>query len=280
MDSNLSRLTDASGCKQWELFDIPLFCGDRPTVVKLIEEKISVGRKKYRIATVNPEFVMLASKDEKFRKLLIETDLNVIDGIGLIWANELDKKCVISRRGFFRKFFGGLKIGVETLRGRYNGRLVSGSDIIVDLNNLAADNNLKIFFLGGFENRAEKTVDYFKSKFDLKPEQLGWCSGDPEFTNEEVLEKINIFKPDILFVAYSMKKQEYWISDNVANLDAGIIVGVGRSFDYYSGNLKRAPQGWRNIGMEWLYSLIREPKRLRRQLVLPKFVWRVLTAAK
>jgi len=53
-------------------------------------------------------------------------------------------------------------------------------------------------------------------------------------------------------------------------------MGVGRSFDYYSGDLKRAPKRWRKMGMEWLYSLIKEPKRFKRQLELPKFVWKVL----
>jgi N-acetylglucosaminyldiphosphoundecaprenol N-acetyl-beta-D-mannosaminyltransferase len=280
MNDNIKRSNGTSPEKQWEIFDVPLFCGDKPTVLRLIDESILSGRKKFRIATVNPEFIMLSLRDEDFHQLLKKTDLNVIDGIGLIWANEIDKRYVISRRGFFRKFFGGLKIGAKILHGRYNERLVSGSDLIVDLNRLAAEKSLKIFFLGGFENRAEKTANYFKLKFDLKPEQLCWCSGDPEFTNEEILEKINRFKPDILFVAYAMKKQEFWITQNKNHLDAGVMVGVGRSFDYYSGNLKRAPQVWRRIGMEWLYSLIKEPKRWRRQLALPKFVWRVLTAKK
>jgi len=93
----------------------------------------------------------------------------------------------------------------------------------------------------------------------------------------EVIKEINKFGPDILLVAYGMKKQEFWIADNLGKMDVGLVMGVGRSFDYYSGELKRAPKWVRKMGMEWLYSLIKEPKRIKRQLALPKFIWKVLT---
>ena len=77
-----------------------------------------------------------------------------------------------------------------------------------------------------------------------------------------------------------MKKQEFWIDKNLPNLDVGLVMGVGRSFDYYSGDLERAP-GWvRKVGMEWFYSLVKEPKRFKRQLVLPKFIFKVLRKKK
>jgi N-acetylglucosaminyldiphosphoundecaprenol N-acetyl-beta-D-mannosaminyltransferase len=104
-----------------------------------------------------------------------------------------------------------------------------------------------------------------------------FSTGEPEIKNEEVVKQINKFKPDILFVAYGMKKQEEWIKDNRSKASFGVAIGVGRSFDYYSGDLKRAPKFLRKIGMEWLYSLIKEPKRIKRQVVLPKFIWKILT---
>jgi N-acetylglucosaminyldiphosphoundecaprenol N-acetyl-beta-D-mannosaminyltransferase len=130
--------------------------------------------------------------------------------------------------------------------------------------------------LGGWQNRAERTAKFLKNKFSLKDNQLGWCVGEPDVTNEEVVKGVNNFKPDILLVAYGMKKQEFWINDNLEKLDVGLVMGVGRSFDYYSGDLKRAPNWVRKMGMEWFYSLIKEPKRFKRQLVLPKFIWKVL----
>jgi N-acetylglucosaminyldiphosphoundecaprenol N-acetyl-beta-D-mannosaminyltransferase len=76
-----------------------------------------------------------------------------------------------------------------------------------------------------------------------------------------------------------MRTQEEWIERNLRNLNVGVVMGVGRSFDYYSGDLKRAPKLWQKIGFEWLFSLILEPKRWRRQFELPKFVLKVLFQA-
>jgi N-acetylglucosaminyldiphosphoundecaprenol N-acetyl-beta-D-mannosaminyltransferase len=73
-----------------------------------------------------------------------------------------------------------------------------------------------------------------------------------------------------------MKKQEEWIEANLNKLNVRVVMGVGRSFDYYSGELKRAPKWVRKMGLEWLFSLIKEPKRWRRQLALPKFIGTVL----
>ena len=83
-------------------------------------------------------------------------------------------------------------------------------------------------------------------------------------------------KADYLFVARAMKKQEEWIEANFDKLKVGLVMGVGRSFDYYSGELPRAPMWVRKMGLEWLFSLVVEPKRWRRQLELPKFVGKVL----
>jgi N-acetylglucosaminyldiphosphoundecaprenol N-acetyl-beta-D-mannosaminyltransferase len=148
--------------------------------------------------------------------------------------------------------------------------------LILDLAKIAKEKNKKIFLLGGWNDRAEKTAKFLKSKFLVSNNQVDWSVGEPKVGNDEVIEKINKFKPDILLVAYGMKKQEFWIDKNLKNLDVGLVMGVGRSFDYYSGELKRAPLWVRKIGMEWFYSLVKEPKRFKRQLALPKFIWEVL----
>jgi N-acetylglucosaminyldiphosphoundecaprenol N-acetyl-beta-D-mannosaminyltransferase len=254
----------------WQMFSTTLFGRDVSMVLKIIGDKLTSGTKKYWIATVNPEFVMEAEKDAKFKEILRKTDLNVVDGIGLIWARELER-----RKG--NKWLNGFKVGIEVLKGKHRDQIASGADLIVDLVEMAAKNDLKVFFLGGFEDRAERTADFFESQFSMTNDQLGWCEGEPDISNDRVLEQVNKFKPDVLFVAYGMKKQEFWINKNLENLNVGVVMGVGRSFDYYSGDLKRAPEVWRKVGMEWFYSLVKEPKRLKRQLVLPKFVWKVLT---
>jgi len=253
----------------WKIFDIPLFSRDVNQVINVLDSKLTMKIRKYWVATVNPEFVMESQKDKEFAKILTKTNLNVMDGIGLIWARELDRRSS-------NKFMMGIKVGIEVLQGKHRDQVASGADLMLNLGEIAARRNLKIFFLGGFGNRAAKTANFFKKKFYLTKEQLAWSPGEPDIDNNQVLKEINNFKPDILFVAYGMKKQEFWIGNNLKNLDFGLVMGVGRSFDYYSGELKRAPKKWQKMGLEWLYSLIKEPKRIKRQLVLPKFVWKVL----
>jgi len=270
MTSKVDRDSDEINGNIWQILGTPLFGGETSRVLNIIREKFDSGMKKYWIATVNPEFVMEAEKDAKFKEILKKTDLNVVDGIGLIWARE-------TKKSGGNKWLNGFKIGTKILKGEYRNQVVSGADLMADLAQVAAEKKLKMFFLGGFGKRAWKSAKYFQNKFGLKDSQIAWSEGEPNIKNEEVLKQINKFKPDILLVAYGMKKQELWIDNNLDNLNVGVVMGVGRSFDYYSGELKRAPKKWQKIGLEWLYSLIKEPKRLKRQLVLPKFVWKVLT---
>jgi N-acetylglucosaminyldiphosphoundecaprenol N-acetyl-beta-D-mannosaminyltransferase len=265
-DQKNKKIESVFGLSDWEIFDIRLFGSDMDQVLKIIDGWIVSKAKKRWIATVNPEFVMKSTNDDNFKSLLEKTDLNVVDGIGLIWAKKLNGK------SFMGRMLSGIKIGGEILKGRHKGELITGVDLMSELCLLAAKKKYKVFFLGGFGDRAKRTMKYFE-KYKI---EMDYCSGEPRFSNEEVLEKINEFKPDILFVAYGMKKQEEWIDQNRNKVDFGVVVGVGRSFDYYSGDLKRAPKVWRKMGMEWLYSLIKEPKRFKRQLELPKFVWKVL----
>lgn len=257
----------------WQIYNIPLFGSQMPQVLSIVEGWIDSRLKNKWIATVNPEFVIKATKDNNFLALLKETDLNVVDGIGLVWA----KKVLSIKYQVFgiKRLFGGFKTGVEILKGQYKHELVSGADLMPELCKLAAKKEYKVFFLGGFGDRAERTAQYFRSQFSNF--RCQFCAGEPDLSNKEVLEQINKFKPDILFVAYGMKKQEEWIFKNRNKADFGVAIGVGRSFDYFSGDLKRAPLKWRKVGMEWLYSLIKEPKRIKRQVVLPKFIWKVLT---
>jgi len=270
----------------WQIYDIRLFGSQIGEVLTIVEGWISSRLKNKWIATVNPEFVIKATKDKKFLDLLKETDLNVMDGIGLIWAREFIKLESYKVYKVSNKFIKllmrinfGFKTGSEILKGKHKDELVSGADLMPELCKLAAKKGYKVFFLGGFGDRAKRTGEFFENKFkknNLKFSYQYSC-GEPDISNEKVLEQINKFKPDILFVAYGMKKQEEWISKNRNKADFGVAIGVGRSFDYFSGDLKRAPLKWRKVGMEWLYSLIKEPKRIKRQVVLPKFIWKVLT---
>lgn len=259
----------------WKMFDISLFSRDINQVLSVLDSKLALKEKKYWVATVNPEFIMESKKDKEFANILAKTSINVMDGIGLIWAKELKKRSK-KKDSPLKRVWLAFGVGTEVLQGKHRDEVATGADLMLNLGEIAAKRNLKMFFLGGFGDRALKTAKFFRKKFYLNKEQLAWSCGEPKVSNEEVIKKINEFKPDILLVAYGMKKQEFWIDNNLKNLNVGLVMGVGRSFDYYSGELKRAPKSWQKMGLEWLYSLIEEPKRFKRQLVLPKFAWKVL----
>lgn len=269
------------------IFGIPLFGGIKSQVLNEVLGILGSNDNKMRLMiTLNAEHVLAALKDDKYMELLEKSYMNVIDGISLVWAEELDRrfknldssnwnrvKKIVVRWGL------GWKVGVKVLKGELVDRVVAGSSLMDDLVKLAEEKGKSVYFLGGWGDRAKRTKKYFEVRYEKL--KAGSCPGEPVLGNIEVLEKISSFRPDILFVAYGMKKQEMWIAKNKAELEkAGVrlAVGVGRSFDYYSGDLKRAPESWRRKGLEWLYSLLKEPKRLGRQLGIPKFLWRVVWA--
>lgn len=273
----MAGLSDNFFLSYWKIFDISLFGRPRVDLLNIIGRNLDSGTKKYWIATVNPEFVMAAEKDRVFKDILKRTSLNVVDGIGLVWARELDRRSlIVDRRNLVKKTILAFKVGVEVLKGKHKEQISSGADLILELAKMAKEKNKKIFLLGGWQDRAKKTAEFLMSNYLISNKKIEWCAGEPEISNEKVLKQINQFKPDILLVAYGMKRQEFWVNDNLEKLDVGLVMGVGRSFDYYSGDLKRAPSWIRKMGMEWFYSLVKEPKRFKRQLVLPKFIWKVL----
>jgi len=302
------RESSSNDDKMWHIWGIPIFGGKRDELLRKINYQLSIKnyelkKELYWVVTVNPEHVMLAVKDTGYFKLLQESSLNVVDGVGLIWAKytlRLNYQLSIINYQLIKKIYWGFRIGIDILKGEYRDEVVAGSSLMADLAKMAAEKKYKIFYLGGFGDRAERTAKYFKSTpnpsfeerrgvswpVSLFPQRgikgdlaVDWSPGEPQITNEEVIKKIIKAKPEILLVAYGMKKQEEWIQRNFEELEkAGVrlVMGVGRSFDYYSGDLKRAPEAWRKMGLEWLYSLIQEPRRWRRQLALVKFVARVM----
>jgi len=256
---------------------VKLFGRGMEEVLRWVEEGLRQENKgNLWIATVNPEFLMTAEKDKIFSRIIRqETDLNVPDGVGLAWAGEVGKE---GGENWQRRLVVGLGAGIKVLRGGLRERVVPGCELMERMIGVAAKNGWRVFLLGGWGNRAEKAARNFQLSIP-NFQKKGWiksCPGEPEVSNKEVVERIKKFKPKMLFVAYGMGKQEKWISANLDRFEGLVAMGVGRSFDYFSGELARAPEGWRRLGLEWLYSLIKEPKRWRRQLSLPRFVWRVI----
>lgn len=218
------------------------------TAVKKSEEMIEKNGQ-FQIATPNPEMVLEAQKNEKFLKILQSTALNIPDGIGIVWASKW-----LSFRG-----------KAASLSER-----VTGTDLMEKIIKKSSEKSSplfqkKIFLLGAAERVAEKTKKIFEKKF---PEiRITGCeSRTPDKKDEEnLIQKINDSQTEILFVAYGAPEQELWIARNLHKMPkVKIAIGVGGAFDFFAGIRKRAPKWMQKTGIEWLYRVIQEPRRIKR----------------
>ena len=216
--------------------------------IKDLVVKGRLGRPSYLVKP-NAEIVTYAQKDNEFKAVLNSAGLATPDGIGLLLASRI-------------------------LGNRFKER-VGGPDLMESILRLAAQNGYSVFFLGSRPHVVEKLVKVVKRSFP-KVRIAGFHHGYFE-KDTKVIELITKSKPDILFVALGFPKQETWIHENLRKIKVPLYVAEGGSFDFISGEVARAPKGLRNIGLEWLFRLIFQPSRIKRQLALPKFLWLVFT---
>src|SRR3989344_5895189 len=219
--------------------------------VQKILELAKDNKKSHYVVTVNSEFVMLARKNRQFLKILNEADLALADGAGVV---------------FSKLIFGG------KVRDR-----ITGVDLIEKICQKSANRPIRIGFLGGFGNVAELVAKRQKSENPGLSVVLTW-SGDPSIGYDLRLKKTisAAGRIDVLFVAYGMCQQEFWIKRNKNFLDVGVFIGVGGAFDYLSMVKKRAPMWLQGAGFEWFWRLLMEPCRARRMRVLPMFLLLIL----
>ncbi len=204
--------------------------------------------KKSFIVAINPEKILKARNDSELARLLDGADYPIADGIGVVIASRLKKGNIKSR-----------VTGIECM------------DMLCKLSN---KNGYKIFMYGARSEILAKAKSALEKKYsDI--EIVGTIDGY-EQDNEKVISAINESCADIVFVALGSPKQEKWITDNKDRLCPKIYMGVGGSFDVLSGAVKRAPDFMMKMGLEWFYRLIREPKRIFRQIKLLKFIFLVL----
>jgi N-acetylglucosaminyldiphosphoundecaprenol N-acetyl-beta-D-mannosaminyltransferase len=213
--------------------------------VKLLQD-IDKGRKSFIVA-INPEKIMKAQEDRELKSLLNQATYQIPDGIGVILASKLKK-------------------------GRIRER-VTGIDMMLKLCKEATNNGKRIFLYGAKPGIADEAKAKLEEMF---PGILivGTLNGYEK--NEEVIERtINDSGAEIVFVALGSPAQENWIIAHKEKLNPSVYQGVGGSFDVISGRLNRAPAVFQKFGLEWLYRLLKEPWRWKRQLELPRFLLRV-----
>ncbi len=194
--------------------------------------------------TPNAEFVQRAGKDESFRTALNRADLVLPDGIGVIYA---------------------AKILGTPLQER-----VPGCDFAAALCDRMAANQKKLFLLGAKPGVAEQAA----RNLEQTHPGLTVCGTHDGYFKEDgpVVEAIRAAGADVVFVCLGAPKQENWMIECGPETGASFLIGLGGSLDVFAGNVKRAPEIWQKLGLEWLYRLLKQPSRIGRMAKLPLFL--------
>ncbi|MDT1959017.1 WecB/TagA/CpsF family glycosyltransferase [Carnobacterium divergens] len=221
--------------KRIELLGSQLNCLTMRETVAVIDEII-----KKRIPTqhvvINASKINLMSKDEQLKNIINDCPLINADGQSIVWAGR----------------FLGFSIPER----------VTGIDLFTELVKKAAEDGLRLYYFGSEEEVVQEVIRLHQKQY---PNLIvaGFRNGYfKEEESMEIVQEIHQSQADILFVAFSSPKKEYWIHQYKEQLNVPFMMGVGGSFDVVAGKTKRAPKWMQKMGLEWFYRLIQEPKRM------------------
>lgn len=224
--------------KQIRLMNVPFDVVTMPQTLDRIGGMIASKLPHY-LATANVDFLVQTRTDSELRRILNEAHLVVCDGTPLVWLSRL------LRRGLPER--------------------VAGSDLVPQLLERAERQGWRVFFLGGEPRALSRAVRNVEAKH---PNIHIVGSYSPPFApldkmdHEGICERVRVAKPDLLLVSFGCPKQEKWIARNHAALEVPVSIGVGATIDFLAGTVKRAPRWMQVGGMEWIYRLAQEPRRL------------------
>jgi N-acetylglucosaminyldiphosphoundecaprenol N-acetyl-beta-D-mannosaminyltransferase len=231
------------------LLDIPIDPLTEAEAVEWVARAIQQPRAR-QIVSINPERLMQARSDRSFAELLKKADLSLADGVGVMWA---------ARRV-----------------GHPLPERVTGVDFVRALASRGAKERWRFFFLGAAPGVAEEAAGVLAAQYPGL-QVAGTFAGSPRVEEEaEICKRIRSARADLLVVAYGAGAEEGWIARNLEKTGVKVAMGVGGALDFISGRTRRAPKWMRERGVEWLYRLVRQPWRWRRQLALPRFALVVL----
>lgn len=206
------------------------------------------------IFTPNPEIIMLAKNDDKFKEVLNSADICTADGIGVVYASRILKRPVPER--------------------------VAGFDLTCALLERISKTGEGVFLFGGKPDVAEAAKGNIQKKYqgiNVVGTHNGYFSVDDE---KEIVDEINKSGAKLLLVCLGAPKQEKWIASHRSELEVNLCMGVGGTIDVFAGTARRAPKIFIKLNLEWLYRLLKQPSRIGRFMALPKFMWTVLRHGK
>lgn len=236
--------------RQCHILEIPVDLVTMREAINQVENFLD-KKKSAVIATANAEMIMQAQNDLELKKILQQADLVVPDGAGTVWAAQ--------HLGYAMK------------------ERVAGYDLMQEILKQIATSNRreKIYFLGAAPNIAKLAQKKIQEKFpnlNIVGTHDGFFDDDEE---KKIIQELIEKKVNVLFVALGVPKQEKFIFKLKNKLTECVFMGVGGSFDVMAGHVKRAPKFIQQARLEWLFRALLQPKRAKRLVVLPKFVWKI-----
>ncbi|MBR2224739.1 MAG: WecB/TagA/CpsF family glycosyltransferase [Bacteroidales bacterium] len=213
---------------------------------------------KFLIDTVNAHSFVVARKDGAFAKALMRADALLPDGISIV------KAC---------RWLGTKNAPVEK---------IAGADLFAYEMGKLEEKGGTCFFLGSSPSTLEKIVERAAKDYphiDIKTFSPPYKADFSSEENQAMVDAVNAADPDLLWVGMTAPKQEKWLDEHWAELDIRCHAGaIGAVFDFFAGTVERAPQKWIDLGLEWLYRLLKEPRRTWRRYLVnnPRFLWLVL----
>lgn len=291
--SNYTRRYPKVERKYGDILGIKVSITNKAEVLDFVRTRLET-KEKFFIVTPNPENLLLATKDWLLKKAIERSHLSVPDGIGLAMAykflNLHDDKSNIFRPLIL--LYHGLRTGLFALQDKSKltdgFEIVKGRELFLDILKIINDKKGSAYLFGGENGEQEETFKNLKLQFPHITFQTNYKfpqfskNGQPVSLSDKKMHKsilgsIKLFEPDMVFVALNTPKQEKWIFRNLYRLQkvTGAMT-VGGTFLYMSGQMKLPPKWMENLGLEWVYRLLQEPKRLRRILnAFPIFPWKV-----
>lgn len=218
-------------------------------IINEIDKRVGLGLTS-SIVAVNPEKIIMSQKNESMTAFMNQVTYPIPDGIGVIFASKINQGVLASR--------------------------VTGIKMMEALLDYADKKGSRIFLYGAREEVVTRLVQVVRERF---PHLIiaGFLNGYRS-DEEMVVRAITESEADFLFVALGSPSQELWLHQHLPLLQVKVVQGVGGSFDILAGAVKRAPVIYQKCGLEWLYRLMREPNRFKRQLAIPQFFWQIIVA--
>lgn len=241
----------ATETRRGELFGVPLDALTMDEVLERIDATIA-RRQRLLTGVVNAAKVVNMRRDPELRRAVLAADLIVADGMAIVWAARLLGLAVPER--------------------------VPGIDLMERLLERGNEKGYRVFCLGAKEKVLQTVMNKIRSEnpgVELVGGRDGYFSESDE---PEVAAQIEAARPDLLFVAMSSPKKELFLERWAERMGVPVCHGVGGAFDVLAGVVRRAPPAWQRLGLEWLYRVVQEPRRMwRRYLVTNTIFCAMLT---